>query len=286
MSGAHSVSSLPLIKKETGLFRPVFLCLFTLFFLPTSISASENTESLPVISIIIDDLGKRLGAGRRIVNLPGPVACSFLPGAVHTSALATAAHRAGKEVLLHLPMDTVDGRALDQGAVTLDMTEQQFTDTVVRDIRSIPHVMGVNNHMGSLLTRHPGHMHWLMRALRNEGGLLFVDSRTTAATVARKLAQENGLPNIERDVFLDNDVSPAAILAQFKRLIDLAHQQGAAVAIGHPYPQTLAVLEKQLPDLANQGVRLVTIEDFIKFQTKAEPTWQASSSPSLKAVRN
>ena len=240
----------------------------------------------PAVSIIIDDMGTRLAAGLRVVNLPGPVACSFLPRAPHTHYLALAAHSRNKEVMLHLPMQPIAHRPLDPGGLTLDMTQHQLVQTLQRDLALVPHVTGVNNHMGSLLTQHPGHMLWLMRALKHDGPLFFVDSRTTARTVALQVARENHVPSVKRDVFLDDDRHPDAIRAQFMRLVGIAEKRGNAVAIGHPYPETLAVLEQMIPQLADRGIRLVPLSTLIPREEPRSETWQASLSPSPQAARN
>ncbi len=269
----------------TGLW-PVLFCLGFGLLASTPVRA-ETASDAPAISIVIDDMGKTLEPGNRVLALPGPVACAFLPHQRFTPALAEAAYRGGKEVLLHLPMDSVDGRRLDAGAVTLDMTERQFARVVEDGLASVPYAVGINNHMGSLLTRHPGHMLWLMQAMRRQGSLLFVDSRTTAATVARRLAVENDVPSLDRDVFLDHSLLEVDIAIQFRRLLRLAREHGSALAIGHPHPQTLAYLEQQLPLLEQYGVRLVSVKELISIQQqRGSHTWQASSSPSRRAVKN
>ncbi len=271
------------MKRGTGPLWPVlFFCLGLLG--QAELQAAQPSK--PVVSVIIDDLGKRLDSGRRVLALPGPVACAFLPRAPYTRKLAEAAHTSGKEVMLHQPMDSVDGRRLDAGAVTLNMTRGEFAATVAANLAAVPHVQGINNHMGSLLTRHPGHMLWLMQELQRHTPLFFVDSRTTVATVARRLAWENGVPSTDRNVFLDNRLEDGELDYQFRRLLKLARKHGSAVAIGHPYPQTLALLEKRLPALARQGIRLVPVEELIQIQQEDEPTWQASWSPSPKAAKN
>ncbi|MDT8386959.1 MAG: divergent polysaccharide deacetylase family protein [Thiogranum sp.] len=271
--------------RMTGLW-PVLFCLGFGLLVSTLVRADPSSAA-PAISIVIDDLGKTLGPGKRVLALPGPVACAFLPHQRFTPVLAEAAYRGSKEVLLHLPMDSVDGRRLDAGAVTLDMTERQFAQVVQESLASVPFAVGINNHMGSLLTRHPGHMLWLMQAMRREGPLLFVDSRTTAATVARRLAVENDVPSLDRDVFLDHSLLEVDIAFQFRRLLRLARENGTALAIGHPHPQTLAYLEEQLPLLERNGIRLVSIKELISIQQQGgSHTWQASSSPSRRAVKN
>ncbi len=269
------------MTQRTG-FWPV---LFYLLLIMAPVHAQER-DVAPVISIIIDDMGKQLVPGQRVLALPGPVACAFLPQAPHTDELANKAFSSGKEVMLHLPMDTVGGHRLDAGAVTLEMTRSQFVRTVKENLDAVPHVKGINNHMGSLLTRHPGHMLWLMQVMQRQNTLFFVDSRTTAWTVARQVAAENGVPSTERNVFLDHKLDARTLDYEFNRLLQLARKQGSAVAIGHPYPQTLALLEKRLPQLEQEGVRLLPVSELITHQQEVNHTWQASLSPSPKAVKN
>lgn len=240
---------------------------------------SAKTGDTPEIALIIDDMGSRLDAGRQVVRLPGPVACAFLPYAPHTHDLAAAAHSHAKEVLLHLPMQTVEGGALDAGGLTLDMTEQQVLRTLQADIAQIPHVAGINNHMGSLLTRHPGHMLWLMRAMQGDRRLFFVDSRTTKYTVARQIAYENQVPSVSRDVFLDAEISSAGVQREFNRLLDLARRNGSAVGIGHPHPATLALLARELPQLSRHSVKLVPVARLVQRQQERDSLWRASLSP-------
>lgn len=247
-------------------------------------AAAEPQGGNPVISIIIDDIGDRLGPGQAVVALPGPVACAFLPHTPHAASLARAAHAAGKEVMLHLPLQSTDNDPLGPGGITLDMDRAQFDRVLAADLAAIPHVSGVNNHMGSLLTRHPGHMTWLMQALAGRG-LFFVDSRTTPLTVALQMAREVGVPALRRHVFLDHDPSPAAVAEQFDRLVALARRDGQAIAIGHPYGSTLAVLRARLPGLKADGVDLIPIRDMLERQ-KEPGLWQASLSPSPKAAKN
>lgn len=248
--------------------------------------AGKTPETPAEIAIIIDDMGRQLTAGRRVIALPGPVACAFLPHGPYTDALARTAHVRDKEILLHLPMQAMDSRRLDAGGLRLDMTQRAFLSTLQDNLGRVPHVQGVNNHMGSLLTRHPGHMLWLMQALRDQGGLFFVDSRTSRHTIARRIAREQAVPSIERDVFLDDDVSVEAVREQFARLLRLARQQGSAVAIGHPHASTLQVLEAQLPRLSEQGVRLVPVSRLVQQQYVRDSQWRLSLSPLPRAAKN
>ena len=223
-------------------------------------------QSAPRIAIIIDDLGYQLAAGHRTVALPGPVACAILPGTPGAATLARAAWENGKEVLLHLPLQSVDhDGAAEPGSITLDTTREAFADTFSRAMASVPFAVGVNGHRGSLLTRHPGHMGWLMEEILRAGGLYFVDSYTTHRSVALQVASERGVPAIKRDVFLDSDPAPEMVEREFERLKALARERGLAVAIGHPYPATLAFLERAIPGLVEEGIELVPLHELIHF---------------------
>lgn len=252
--------------------------LFYLLGLLVVLSGTGPAAAGPVIALIIDDVGDRPVEGLRTVRLPGPVACAFLPHTPHARELAERAHAAGKEVMLHLPMQATRGNRLGPGGVTIDMSRALFLRTLRDDLASLPYVAGVNNHMGSLLTRHPGHMSWLMEELRYRGELFFIDSRTSARSVAQQLAREWEVPTSGRDVFLDHHRSRPAIRAAFEQLLRVARVQGSAVGIGHPYPETLDVLEEALPRLQAEGVRLVPVRELIELR-QGGPLWHASSYP-------
>jgi polysaccharide deacetylase 2 family uncharacterized protein YibQ len=232
----------------------------------TPVALHSADQNLPRIALIIDDLGNWRSAGVRTALLPGPVACSVLPHTPFAALIAERAHIAGKEVMLHLPMAPIRQRNVSAGTIYVDTTHTQLARIFALDIESIPHVVGVNNHMGSLVTQHPGHMTWLMSEMREKGGLFFVDSVTSAASIALKIATETGIPATRRDVFLDNVPTEAAIEREFHKLKLLARRNGIAVGIGHPYPATLNYLERALPELANEGILLISIADSIRYR--------------------
>ena len=133
--------------------------------------------------------------------------------------------------------------------------------------------------MGSLLTQHPGHMSWLMEAISEYDELFFVDSFTANSSVVQKIANENWVLNIRRDVFLDHHRDPAHILGQFNYLLQTAKQNGIALGIAHPYPETLKVLEQQLPRLREKGYRLLPISQLLNTHSRRYRTWRAFLSP-------
>ena len=223
-------------------------------------------QGTPRIAIIIDDLGYQFEAGMRALNLPGPISYAVLPVTPSGTSLAYAAHAKGKEVLLHLPLESVDRENQEEpGAITLDMSRDAFHEAFGVALASVPHAIGVSNHRGSLLTRHPGHMTWLMEEIAARDGMFFIDSFTTKESVALQIASESGIAATRRHVFLDNDRSPQALRKQFDRLTALARQKGIAVAIGHPYPETMEFLERELRELDNSTIMLIPVSEAVNF---------------------
>jgi polysaccharide deacetylase 2 family uncharacterized protein YibQ len=232
------------------------------------LTAKVGAEPTARIAIIIDDLGYQLEAGRRAIRLPGPVGYAVLPGTPRGRQLAESAHSRGKEVLLHLPLQAVGQNGPEEpGSITLDMSREMFRSTFAAALASVPFAIGVNSHRGSLLTRHPGHMRWLMEEIGDRQGLFFIDSYTTHESVALQVANEMQVAAIKRDVFLDSENTPEAIAQEFERLKLLARERGSAVAIGHPYPATLALLERELPGLRDEGFELVAISEILQEST-------------------
>jgi polysaccharide deacetylase 2 family uncharacterized protein YibQ len=242
---------------------------------------ASQAQNQPRIAIIIDDLGYALSLGRRVTELPGPVACAVLPATPRGKALAMAANAAGKEVLLHLPLEALREKAPQEpGRISLDMSRGEFARVFASDLQSVPHAIGVNSHRGSLLTQHPGHMSWLMEEINASGNLFFVDSYTTHQSVALKLAYESGVPAVKRDVFLDPDDSPETVAREFERLKKMARQRGMAVGIGHPYIATIELLERELPRLADEGIELISISELVALNAAKTMT---ASGPSTGA---
>jgi polysaccharide deacetylase 2 family uncharacterized protein YibQ len=228
-------------------------------------ASAPGAAGQPQVAIIIDDLGYQLEAGRRAIGLPGPVTFAVLPGTPRAAALAEWAHERGKEVLLHLPLQAnSDDKDDEPIGIDLDMSRETLASTFDAALSSVPYVVGVNGHRGSLLTRHPGHMLWLMEEIRARNDLFFVDSYTTVHSVALQMASEAGVSAVRRDIFLDPDRSPGTVVLQFERMKRLARKRGFVVAIGHPYRSTLELLERELPKLREQGIELVTISELVK----------------------
>ena len=240
------------------------LAALTLVLASTPVAAQDQGEApeaegvQPTIAIIIDDMGANAYEGRRLIDMDQPLTLAFLPYRRHTTELATLAHRNHKEVMLHAPMDNTRSIGLGAGGLTVDMDKVTLTQTLRRALHAIPHVQGVNNHMGSLLTQLPEPMAWVMEEL-DHYPLYFVDSRTIATTVAGQIAADRNIPSLTRDVFLDHEQTEEFVHQQFQQLIRKARENGTAIAIGHPHTVTVDYLEKALPELDEQGISVATV---------------------------
>lgn len=270
------------MRRMAGLRIGFLLMLITLPpWCPAETAPVESGQPIR-IALIIDDMGYRKGAGEAALALPGKITYAFLPQTPYAWEQAIRAHELEREVILHLPMESDLGNALGEGALTLNMPREEFVRTLKRSLASVPYVEGVNNHMGSLLTRDPTAMRWLMSSLREEG-LYFIDSRTTEQTVAERVARAQHVASARRHVFLDYIQDERVVREQFDKLIDTARLQGFAIGIGHPYAETLAVLAQELPKLEAEGIELVPAS---ALTNTGRALWHASSSPSPKAAKN
>ncbi|HPK65331.1 MAG TPA: divergent polysaccharide deacetylase family protein [Thermoanaerobaculia bacterium] len=214
------------------------------------------------IALVIDDLGRRPSDLAAIAALGVPVAHAVLPYEPHSAAMAAAAAAAGAEVLLHLPMEALDGEDPGPGALRLGMDDAALAAATRAALAAVPEAVGINNHMGSALSADRRAMAVVLGVAR-ERGLFFLDSRTTAATVGFRLARELGVPAAERQVFLDDSLSAADIEAELERLRALALEEGSAIAIGHPHPVTFAQLAAEVPRAQAAGVRFVRLSELL-----------------------
>ena len=189
----------------------------------------------------------------------------MLPQVRWSAASADALRRGGKEVLLHLPMEPAGYPRVrpGPGLVLRSQTDVEIARTLEEDLATVPGAVGVNNHMGSVATADPRVMRAVVAVL-SQRGLFFVDSHTTDATVAEKTARDASVPAVSRHVFLDDVATEEAVRKQLDELVRRARLEGDAVAIGHPYPATLAVLERELPGMASRGVRVVRVSELVK----------------------
>ena len=225
----------------------------------------REVRQLRRAAIVIDDLGADLEAARTLLALPYPLTCSVLPHLRSSRETAQEAHRAGREVMLHLPMEPERGASISPGPgeIATGMDAAAVDRVVEQDLAAVPYVAGVNNHMGSRATADAALMAEVMRSLAGHR-LYFVDSRTTGATVALDAARRQGLPAFYRSVFLDDTETVPYTLGQLREFLRVVQEQGAALAIGHPHPTTLAALTQFLPELEKNDIQLVPPSELVR----------------------
>jgi polysaccharide deacetylase 2 family uncharacterized protein YibQ len=231
------------------------LCCFALL-----ISAFGSSAQGKIV-LIIDDVGYNK-QDIDALTIEGPLTYAVLPHTPFAKAYAQIAHDAQKDVMLHIPMESLSGKDLGPGALMTDMNQPQFEARLTAALKEIPFAIGINNHMGSLLTQKSTAMLWTMQFLQRHK-LFFVDSKTSRFSLGEEYANKAGIASFHRNVFIDNDLSEAAMQKQLKLLIRIAQKYHRSIGIAHPYPETVKFLNKNLPLLKNYGVKLVPISDLL-----------------------
>ena len=227
----------------------------------------EPEHPLPRLALVIDDLGYiQPELVTRLCSLPIAFSVAVLPYQEYTRESAEIAHRLGKEVMLHLPMEPIGypgpGRDPGPNAILYNLSEPEVRRRVRMALDEVPHRAGVNNHMGSRITPDRTRMGWVLQEIKARK-LFFVDSRTEKDSVAYDVAEELGIPSVQRRVFLDDDKTFPEMEKQWERAIKLAEKEGSVLIIGHIYPETVEALEKLVPRSKGQ-VRFVRAGQLVK----------------------
>lgn len=218
----------------------------------------------PIIAIVIDDMGIDRKRSNRTVQLPGPLTLSYLPDGQDLPAQTAAAHRAGHELMLHMPMEPMSGEA-DPGPYALRgrLSDAENLRRLHAALARFDGYVGINNHMGSRFTASAPGMTLVMAELQRRG-LLWLDSRTSPRTAGPMVARQFSMPWAERDVFLDDDPARPAVEKQLRQVEEVARRHGRAIAIGHPRDATLDVLEVWLRGLEAKGFVLVPLTEIVR----------------------
>jgi len=227
----------------------------------------EPSTTLPRLALVIDDLGYiQPELVTRLCSLPVAFSVAVLPYLEHTRESAEIAHRLGKEVMLHLPMEPIGypgpGRDPGPNAILFNLPEAEVRRRVRLALDDVPHRVGVNNHMGSRITPDRTRMAWVLQEIKARKHF-FVDSRTEKDSVAYDVAEQLGIPAVQRRVFLDDDKAFPEMEKQWERALKLAEKEGFVLIIGHIYPETVEALEKLVPRAKGQ-VRFVTAGQLVK----------------------
>jgi polysaccharide deacetylase 2 family uncharacterized protein YibQ len=222
---------------------------------------AEAAGNLAKCAIIIDDMGQSLQIAEQLGGIDANLTFAVLPDLPDTRQVAEYLHGKGREVLLHLPMQG-NGKNPGPGAILEGMSRAMVRSVLEEDLKKVPFISGVNNHMGSVITTDPGDMRLVFSELKHKG-LFFVDSKTTSKSVCENLARDFKVPFIARDVFLDNELNDAYITGQIRKLVSISLKHSSAVAICHPHPETIAVLQREIPKLKGLGVEVVGVSSLM-----------------------
>lgn len=225
----------------------------------------KRFTSQPKVTFVIDDIGYHLRDRDRLTALSDKVTYAILPLLPYSRYFGHLSRTTGAEIILHLPLDTVQDKIPGRGLIVDTMSPPDILDMLARDLDSIPNHVGVNNHMGSRGTASREMMTIILSDLKRRG-LFFLDSYTTQESVVPSVAREIGLPILARGVFLDNEDSKPAILAQLKQLRQVAREKGNAIAIGHYRTKTLEVLATEIPAMEDEGFQIITLEEMLQVQ--------------------
>jgi polysaccharide deacetylase 2 family uncharacterized protein YibQ len=219
----------------------------------------------PKIAIVIDDLGGEGSISQELLQENLPVTFSILPFSPKGRVLALEAHRKGKEIILHLPMEPHGYPKIKpgDGALLYKMSEEELFHQLSKDIEAVPYIQGVSNHMGSQLMEDPEKIRIILSEVKRRG-LFFLDSRTTPQTVGLQTARSLGLKAAERNVFLDNSTNGKDVKQQLEQLIQISLSTGKAIGIGHPHPSTIQSLKEMIPKIKEKGIEIVSLSDIMQ----------------------
>ena len=223
------------------------------------------------VAVIIDDLGFNEPSARMVLTLPIPLTVSVLPFYPASRNVAELAHQAGKEVLLHLPMEPQgypDYARPGDGVLLVNMSERDILVQLEKDLQEIPHIVGVSAHMGSRFTADLEGMRIVARELRRRG-LFFIDNLTTNRSVGKVVAEEADLMYLERDIFLDDDLNRDSIRRQLGKVEEAALRFRKVVAVGHPHPETITELRDWIPHARARGIQFVRVTQLLGFDRDA-----------------
>lgn len=258
------------------------LFLIAVFSVSANAAGTASVYQAPRVAIIIDDLGDRFRDGRRVIDLPGQLTFGIIPYTPFAKKLAHYATAQDKEILLHLPMEAMKDKYLGKAGLHSAMSRDEFFASLKTSLSYIKNIRGVSNHMGSRLTQNTQMMGWLMQGISQRGDLYFVDSRTIDTSRALVSAREEGIAHATRDVFLDHSRDPVKMKNQWKHFIKQAKRKGSAIAIAHPYPETIRFLKDALAELEENNIRLVPVSELIQWRySRGKLAWkkQAHTNP-------
>lgn len=213
----------------------------------------------PKLAIVIDDIGQNMKVLKGLVNLQFPVTLAVWPNASYTRESVEIVTQKQRDLIIHFPMEPKGYPRYNPGddALFVSMSADDIKKQIAENVAKIPEAIGVNNHMGSRFTGYSPGMDVALAEFKRHG-LFFLDSLTTSTSVGRGSAKTAGIPFYERDIFIDNVKDVTAIVLQLKKAENVAVKKGYSIAIGHPYPETLAAL-KLWEQGRNKSIQLIPL---------------------------
>jgi polysaccharide deacetylase 2 family uncharacterized protein YibQ len=216
------------------------------------------------IAIVLDDWGYSLSSIDALKEIKEPLTLAILPRRAYSAAISGIAKEIGKETILHLPLEPQREKKyrFEPDTILITMTRQEVIKILEADIKNLPGIKGISNHMGSLATENEPLMKIIFSELKKRR-LYFLDSYT-GKSVCKDLAGSAGITYARRQVFLDNKNDAQYIVGQLELLARIARQSGYAIGIGHDRPKTLDVLAKLVPELKKRGFKFVYVSELVK----------------------
>lgn len=216
------------------------------------------------IGLIIDDFGYRNDAiSDGFLNLDAKLTYAVIPGKRYSTSFSEKAVENNFEVIVHMPLENIFSTKGDEEFVLLSsMVSDTIQNRIRKAFNQIPVAIGMNNHQGSKGSASEYIMKNIGTVIK-EKSLFFVDSRTTANTIAESTMEKMGVPTARRNIFLDNESDVSKITAQMILLSQVAEKNGFAIGIGHVKPITLEVLQKQIPILEEQGFKFDFVSNLL-----------------------
>jgi len=230
-----------------------------LTFVPATPSTLKGGHR-PKVALVIDDLGGENKISQELLRWDIPITFSILPFTPYSKTLAEKAHRRGKEIILHLPMEPRGYPEIKpgEGVLLREMDEPKLLRQLSKDIEAVPYIKGVSNHMGSRLMEDPEKIRIVFSELKRRG-LFFLDNRTSPKTAGLEVAQSLGLKATGRSLFIDHASDEEEIKQKLEQLIQLSLSTGKAIGIGHPHPSTIKSLKEMIPKMKENGIEIVPL---------------------------
>lgn len=228
-------------------------------------SVGDKETQKPKVAIILDDGGYRNPEEDPALELLNKLNISILPDTRYNKELAKKAQEKGFEIMLHMPMQTKQG--VKKGSfpceLLVNMSEKEIEEKTENALEQIPDAKGVNNHTGGVFTLKEVPLKSFMKVLK-EKKMFFVDSVVVGGSKAYQVAKDEGVPTLQRDIFLDHEYTTSKIKENIEILKKIAKKKGKAIGIGHFRDLTIKVLKEELPKFEEQGFELVHVSEMFE----------------------